>query len=73
MSEQAAKEAQCEAMRARDRVTATLQAQKEMKVLDGRVPHQSGGAGPNKHTAEQYTRNDVDYASVTEPPTVVDA
>ena len=36
--EQAAREAQYEATRARDRVTAALQAQNERKVEEGKVP-----------------------------------
>ena len=50
--EQAAREAQYEAMRARDRVTAALQAQNERKVEEGKVP-----------TSQQWCRDGADKAA----------
>ena len=50
--EQAARKAQYEAMRARDRVTAALQAQNERKVEEGKVP-----------TSQQWCRDRADKAA----------
>ena len=50
--EQATREARYEAIRARDRVTAALQTQNEMRVLEGRVP-----------TSEQWCRARADKAA----------
>ena len=52
MREQAAREAQCEAMRARDRVTAALRAQNEREVEEGKVP-----------TPQQWCRDRADKAA----------